>query len=131
MGSQGYGNSLNIDDGGIFDTLLEVSLRDVTDGTSNTIMIGEADGSAREEGPKTDNSFPVWIGPDAPNGDNTGVISFARRAVVRRGDWAVGFNEPNPNGDPDDFHPALFSSCLLYTSPSPRDRTRARMPSSA
>ena len=110
MGSQGYGNSLNIDDGGIFDTLLEVSLRDVTDGTSNTIMIGEADGSAREVDPiNGDNSFPVWIGPDAPIGHNS-AISFARRAVVRRGDWAVGFNEPNPNGDPDDFHPALFSS---------------------
>ena len=26
---------------------------------------------------------------------------------------------------------AFFSTCLLYTSPSPRDRTRSRMPSSA
>ena len=26
---------------------------------------------------------------------------------------------------------AYFSTCLLYTSPSPRDRTRSRMPSSA
>ena len=26
---------------------------------------------------------------------------------------------------------ALALSCLLYTSPSPRDRTRSRMPSSA
>ena len=26
---------------------------------------------------------------------------------------------------------ALFELCLLYTSPSPRDRTRSRMPSSA
>ena len=26
---------------------------------------------------------------------------------------------------------ALFGPCLLYTSPSPRDRTRSRMPSSA
>jgi len=26
---------------------------------------------------------------------------------------------------------AWFCSCLLYTSPSPRDRTRSRMPSSA
>ena len=26
---------------------------------------------------------------------------------------------------------AQFASCLLYTSPSPRDRTRSRMPSSA
>ena len=25
----------------------------------------------------------------------------------------------------------MFTSCLLYTSPSPRDRTRSRMPSSA
>ena len=25
----------------------------------------------------------------------------------------------------------LLTSCLLYTSPSPRDRTRSRMPSSA
>ena len=26
---------------------------------------------------------------------------------------------------------AKFKDCLLYTSPSPRDRTRSRMPSSA
>ena len=25
----------------------------------------------------------------------------------------------------------IFADCLLYTSPSPRDRTRSRMPSSA
>ena len=27
--------------------------------------------------------------------------------------------------------PVLANTCLLYTSPSPRDRTRSRMPSSA
>ena len=26
---------------------------------------------------------------------------------------------------------AVYDTCLLYTSPSPRDRTRSRMPSSA
>ena len=31
----------------------------------------------------------------------------------------------------DGCPPALFQRCLLYTSPSPRDRTRSRMPSSA
>ena len=31
----------------------------------------------------------------------------------------------------DEFCQALFRACLLYTSPSPRDRTRSRMPSSA
>ena len=30
-----------------------------------------------------------------------------------------------------DTHRSGFLSCLLYTSPSPRDRTRSRMPSSA
>ena len=29
------------------------------------------------------------------------------------------------------FSDAKYESCLLYTSPSPRDRTRSRMPSSA
>ena len=29
------------------------------------------------------------------------------------------------------FFPQLQAPCLLYTSPSPRDRTRSRMPSSA
>ena len=29
------------------------------------------------------------------------------------------------------FKKGLFKGCLLYTSPSPRDRTRSRMPSSA
>ena len=33
--------------------------------------------------------------------------------------------------DSDFFASDLFGSCLLYTSPSPRDRTRSRMPSSA
>ena len=31
---------------------------------------------------------------------------------------------------PNHYH-LLMSTCLLYTSPSPRDRTRSRMPSSA
>ena len=31
----------------------------------------------------------------------------------------------------DDYNIVRTNSCLLYTSPSPRDRTRSRMPSSA
>ena len=42
--------------------------------------------------------------------------------------------EGNP-GDQVEFTSVLMvsngSTCLLYTSPSPRDRTRSRMPSSA
>ena len=29
------------------------------------------------------------------------------------------------------YYPSMVNYCLLYTSPSPRDRTRSRMPSSA
>ena len=31
----------------------------------------------------------------------------------------------------DEIEEAMLNRCLLYTSPSPRDRTRSRMPSSA
>ena len=29
------------------------------------------------------------------------------------------------------YKPSMYSICLLYTSPSPRDRQKSRMPSSA
>ena len=35
------------------------------------------------------------------------------------------------DGNTDDIYPQDIKDCLLYTSPSPRDRTRSRMPSSA
>ena len=47
--------------------------------------------------------------------------SFARLAVI-----AVGLEFGLP-----DLTLAQDRTCLLYTSPSPRDRTRSRMPSSA
>ena len=39
-----------------------------------------------------------------------------------------------PHGSKKDGYPGrqpVWLTCLLYTSPSPRDRTRSRMPSSA
>ena len=42
-----------------------------------------------------------------------------RKELKAKGDWE-GLDKLPRN-----------SSCLLYTSPSPRDRTRSRMPSSA
>ena len=33
--------------------------------------------------------------------------------------------------DGSEFGPLTYKACLLYTSPSPRDRQKSRMPSSA
>ena len=44
-----------------------------------------------------------------------GVAVAVNGEIVRRSEWET----------------FVVQSCLLYTSPSPRDRTRSRMPSSA
>ena len=43
----------------------------------------------------------------------------------------AGFRKPNFSELPNNYKTALYRSCLLYTSPSPRDRSVSRMPSSA
>ena len=52
------------------------------------------------------------------------------------GEWLPenGDEPPRPEEEIADMHEKAYRlarSCLLYTSPSPRDRTRSRMPSSA
>ena len=44
--------------------------------------------------------------------------------------YSIVLPPPNVTGQLHMGH-ALDNTCLLYTSPSPRDRTRSRMPSSA
>ena len=41
------------------------------------------------------------------------------------------YQHHSDNVDRLEFYGAQYDACLLYTSPSPRDRTRSRMPSSA
>ena len=43
----------------------------------------------------------------------------------------MSFGFINNENSPTIWRGPMVSSCLLYTSPSPRDRTRSRMPSSA
>ena len=54
-------------------------------------------------------------------------VSFVKHKSSAIGYMAVG-SSAHMHGNPDTPHP---DPCLLYTSPSPRDRTRSRMPSSA
>ena len=42
-----------------------------------------------------------------------------------------GFTALSEKLDHEDIQSLMDHICLLYTSPSPRDRTRSRMPSSA
>ena len=56
-----------------------------------------------------------------------------QRAVLLRTRWCSG-GAPSailPLAVPSVRPATVASICLLYTSPSPRDRTRSRMPSSA
>ena len=50
-------------------------------------------------------------------------VALAGTALVLA-PWLGGHRRPAPP-------PATPSTCLLYTSPSPRDRQKSRMPSSA
>ena len=58
------------------------------------------------------------------------LAEVARMAVLLDGVKHMVMTTGTPPGD-DRGAKVLAESCLLYTSPSPRDRTRSRMPSSA
>ena len=93
-------------------------------------------------------NFQVWLKPriiQTSKGHKGGVTSYGKlKRQVQQ--WCQ--QDPNARvttlfdvyGLPSDFpgvtdwnanQPAQKQVCLLYTSPSPRDRTRSRMPSSA
>ena len=65
---------------------------------------------------KPKNSGENWV---APNATIIGDVTLEKNSSI----W---FNAVL-RGDIENIH----IGCLLYTSPSPRDRTRSRMPSSA
>ena len=56
---------------------------------------------------------------------------FAERAKGGVGLIITGGFNPNRSGWFYPFSGSMINICLLYTSPSPRDRQKSRMPSSA
>ena len=73
--------------------------------------------------------------PDRESGSNFEIrkhllgAGFEENAIDHAMDWVEIFKD-SPNKTKI-VSPHKLSTCLLYTSPSPRDRTRSRMPSSA
>ena len=58
--------------------------------------------------------------------------SLLAMAIIRRGHPAISLLSDQIGIQTDNmFGKARIESCLLYTSPSPRDRQKSRMPSSA
>ena len=56
----------------------------------------------------------------------------SRHARAPAGPWLLNVNVPDvPPSEMKGVMVTRLGRCLLYTSPSPRDRTRSRMPSSA
>ena len=71
---------------------------------------------------------PVIQNINIPSGAATG---NTRMRVSMKRTEAAGPCELFEFGEVEDYSVNIINSCLLYTSPSPRDRTRSRMPSSA
>ena len=60
------------------------------------------------------------------------MITVSKPGVRLNGKGEVGFNESEIRAAMGgSLVSGQLTTCLLYTSPSPRDRTRSRMPSSA
>ena len=65
------------------------------------------------------------------------ILERARKLIELESDFSIALNRdydpsiPDIWIDPDLLFQALLNICLLYTSPSPRDRQKSRMPSSA
>ena len=93
-------------------------------------------------------STDARVGRTIPGGCTAWLFNDRENCLLTAGHCAasasvVGFNVPVSNADgsynqpaPEDQYPIdpasmQLRNCLLYTSPSPRDRTRSRMPSSA
>ena len=67
---------------------------------------------------------------DVSSENNVEAIEVLQKVGVMTGDENGKFN-PDANVTRNEMAVIMSNICLLYTSPSPRDRPRSRMPSSA
>ena len=107
----------------------KLDLFDVNDNVGmyfHTTTSGTGSGQGLRVGQNNSNAF-VW------NYENT-PLSLATNGSAKltvNGNGTIRFNAYNLTNNTGTPTYVLGTDCLLYTSPSPRDRTRSRMPSSA
>ena len=93
-----------------------------------TLLTNEAKVKLRVSKPykqyETVNSLNILTKDDALTIGETYVVAYENSATTWGGKTITHDGTTYSPGD-------VFQACLLYTSPSPRDRTRSRMPSSA
>ena len=78
--------------------------------------------------PWTDPMFPTWFKENDTWLEQVEVDGGRKKVETLYDVLGPHFDQDSEN---DMDAPHLIPICLLYTSPSPRDRTRSRMPSSA
>mgnify|MGYP003315194564 FL=1 len=93
-----------------------------------SIVLPEEDMPFMEDGTPVD----VVLNPlGVPSRMNIGQVLEAHLGYAARWGWEVDGNRVGADPVSNTARKTRPKTCLLYTSPSPRDRTRSRMPSSA
>ena len=128
------------------DGLRRHNLRDVPIIGSLPVQIGQEEGASEYDDIvltgrlhaafADDNLTKIAAETDSDKEQEANPFLEIRQAVIAAGNKNnQKLERPEPlaqeKSDPDTADPNTPTSCLLYTSPSPRDRTRSRMPSSA
>ena len=93
--------------------------RYVVDGNLRQVVVGASELDLDQVGNKS------WQGTHLINTHGCGLV------MAPAAQFQASGNPAYRDDIVDLDRPELYFSCLLYTSPSPRDRTRSRMPSSA
>ena len=74
----------------------------------------------------------AWLeGGEGARGEPRSAVAATLKPDVPKGSRAPGAPEPKPGAKSRKWEFGRLHPCLLYTSPSPRDRQKSRMPSSA
>ena len=102
-----------------------VTLNSVSDTAANLVTLAAIDNSE-----VTIASASITI-TDIPNVTQLKEINNATSGQLTLNTYSVTKERLDRDGVTGMFDQLQDKACLLYTSPSPRDRTRSRMPSSA